>query len=92
MPYFRYFLDGCVYQLTSGKTGEEAKIANPRKKRKQVPHELVSPEEWHVRVLVVSALDKCFMYDTVSFLDALKFQVWGCHRSPCVTCICFPGF
>lgn len=82
VPYFSYLLDGCILNLTGGKLVGDAEIVQPKKKKKKaadaehVTGTIVSSSEWHLRYLVLSALHKCFLHDTVSFLDAPKFQVF----------------
>lgn len=80
VPYFQYLLKGCVHQLMDGQDNETDK---PRKKLK-VSSELMKKKakrseptstEWHLCYLVVSALQKCFLYDSIGFLDTQKFQM-----------------
>ncbi|EFJ35196.1 hypothetical protein SELMODRAFT_438493 [Selaginella moellendorffii] len=71
VPYFRYLVDGCLAVLA--KSGETRKS----KKRKTVSVSADSGSalaKWHLKHLVVSSLHKCFLYDSVGFLDAPKFQ------------------
>lgn len=81
VPYFSYLLDGCILNLTGGKLVGDADTLQPKKKKKIVADAEhvtgmgLSLSEWHLRYLILSALHKCFLHDTVSFLDAPKFQV-----------------
>ncbi|KAL2649237.1 hypothetical protein R1flu_017365 [Riccia fluitans] len=70
IPYFKYLLTGCVQYLMSG-----ADSHKPKKKKKKHSGELsAGSSEWHLRQLVLSALHKCFLYDTVGFLDTARFE------------------
>jgi U3 small nucleolar RNA-associated protein 10 len=81
VPYFSYLLDGCVQILTRGQKVAEAEVSKPKKKQKRLTTQgttasaELSWAEWHLRQLVLSSFHKCFLYDTVGYLDAAKFQV-----------------
>jgi U3 small nucleolar RNA-associated protein 10 len=81
VPYFSYLLDGCVQILTRGQKVAEAEMSKPKKKQKRLTTQgttasaELSWAEWHLRQLVLSSFHKCFLYDTVGYLDAAKFQV-----------------
>ncbi|CAN1344838.1 Uncharacterized protein At3g06530 [Linum perenne] len=77
VPYFKYFLDDCISHLT----GLQRSANSTRKKKKTKNQEdgkddEVSLDSWHIRALVISALQKCFLYDTgtMKFLDSSNFQ------------------
>lgn len=83
VPYFKYLLESCIRYLTDG--AEDAKsIGLIRKKKKAKLVEankegyegVLSLGKWHIRALVLSSLQKCFLYDTGSlkFLDSSNFQ------------------
>ncbi|KAH9316835.1 hypothetical protein KI387_018604 [Taxus chinensis] len=81
VPYFQYLMDGCVYHLTAAQY-QETKAQHKKKKSKLIENTAVggskqalTKTEWHLRMLVISSLYKCFLYDTVGFLDSSKFQV-----------------
>lgn len=82
VPYFSYLLDGCILNLTGGRLVGDADTVQRKKKKKKAADSQhvtsigVSLSEWHLRYLVLSALHKCFLHDTVGFLDAPKFQVF----------------
>ncbi|KAL3702523.1 hypothetical protein R1sor_020545 [Riccia sorocarpa] len=81
VPYFKYLLNGCVQVLMSG-----ADAHKPKKKKKKHSVDLsAGSSEWHLRQLVLSALHKCFLYDTVGFLDTARFEQL---LEPIVTQIC----
>ncbi|KAI3712588.1 hypothetical protein L1987_71147 [Smallanthus sonchifolius] len=82
VPYFKYILNGLVSHLTD----EVAKPGPTRKKKaklmdpdvyKSQENSSLSVGKWHVRVLVLSSLQKCFLYDAgnLEFLDPSNFQV-----------------
>ncbi|CAI9771819.1 unnamed protein product [Fraxinus pennsylvanica] len=83
VPYFKYLLDGCVQYLVRA---DDTKTGPVRKKKTKL-HEAsnnsedrdvgLSLEMWHLRALILSSLQKCFLYDTGSlkFLDSSNFQV-----------------
>ncbi|CAM6046465.1 unnamed protein product [Sphagnum compactum] len=81
VPYFSYLLDGCVQILTRGQKVAEAEVSKPKKKQKRLTTEgttasaKLSWAEWHLRQLVLSSFHKCFLYDSVGYLDAAKFQL-----------------
>ncbi|CAL1390897.1 unnamed protein product [Linum trigynum] len=79
VPYFKYLLAGCESHLKyplGGKTSTQKK----KKAKIQVDGTNgdveLSLKIWHVRALVLSALHKCFQYDTgnLKFLDSNSFQ------------------
>ncbi|XP_042063624.1 uncharacterized protein At3g06530-like [Salvia splendens] len=81
VPYFKYFLDGCVRFLLDAEvmnTGlsQKKKKAKLNNKTKVKDGELSSPM-WHLRALILSSLHKCFLYDTGNskFLGSSNFQV-----------------
>ncbi|KAK1419459.1 hypothetical protein QVD17_28628 [Tagetes erecta] len=82
VPYFKYILNGLVRHLTD----EVARPGPTRKKKaklmdqetnKNQENSSLSIGKWHVRVLVLSSLHKCFLYDAgnLEFLDSSTFQV-----------------
>jgi U3 small nucleolar RNA-associated protein 10 len=77
VPYLQYLMNGCVHHLTSGAT--EVETPKPKKKKKKSADEerkgSLSPSDWLLRQLILSSLHQCFLYDTMGFLDAQKFQV-----------------
>lgn len=83
VPYFQYLMDGCVHHLTGGQD-QEANVREKHKRKKSKLTEKVvgietkqalTESEWNLRMLVISSLHKCFLYDSVGFLDAAKFQI-----------------
>ncbi|XP_013585533.1 uncharacterized protein At3g06530 isoform X2 [Brassica napus] len=77
VPYFKFMLDGIVSHLTSA---GGASVSTTRKKKKakiQETDDTLPPKRWHLRALVLSSLNNCFLHDTGSlkFLDANNFQV-----------------
>ncbi|KAL1565211.1 hypothetical protein AAHA92_07455 [Salvia divinorum] len=81
VPYFKYFLDGCVRVLLDAEvmnTGlsQKKKKAKHDNKTKDKDGEL-SPPMWHLRALILSSLHKCFLYDAGNskFLGSSNFQV-----------------
>lgn len=74
-------LDDCVRHLTDA---EDGKIVVAPKKKKAKLQEVnkkdagcgLSVEMWHLRALILSSLQKCFLYDTGNqkFLDSSNFQ------------------
>ncbi|CAM6083052.1 unnamed protein product [Calypogeia fissa] len=80
VPYLQYLINGCVHHLTGGLGLTETEMLKPKKKKKKhsVNEEqkaTLSPSEWHLRQLILSSLHQCFLYDTIGFLDAPKFQL-----------------
>ncbi|KAI5081132.1 hypothetical protein GOP47_0004315 [Adiantum capillus-veneris] len=80
VPYFQYFLKTCVGQLLEG---QDREIDKPKKKMKMSGQLLkkkprtscLTSSEWHLRYLIVCSLQKCFLHDTIGFLDTEKFQL-----------------
>lgn len=83
VPYFQYLMDGCVHHLTGGQDHEVNVQAKHKRKKSKLTEKVVGSEtkqaltesEWNLRMLVISSLHKCFLYDTVGFLDSSKFQI-----------------
>ncbi|KAJ7545476.1 hypothetical protein O6H91_09G122000 [Diphasiastrum complanatum] len=83
VPYFQYLIDSCVSYLTSSHT--ESGLASSSKKKRKLENARdlerldkqtdVDLSMWHLRALVISALHKCFLFDSIGFLDASKFQL-----------------
>lgn len=78
VPYFKYLMDLALVHL--GGEGEGAPAKGPaKKKRKQAAgaaeeDETSADDRWELRLQVVRSLHECFLYDTVGFLDAAKFE------------------
>ncbi|MCO5557096.1 hypothetical protein L7F22_010652 [Adiantum nelumboides] len=80
VPYFQYFIKACVKQLLDG---QDREIVRPKKKskmsgqlhNKKTRTSGLTGSEWHLRYLIVCSLQKCFLYDTIGFLDTEKFQM-----------------
>ncbi|XP_020540628.2 uncharacterized protein At3g06530 isoform X2 [Jatropha curcas] len=82
VPYFKYLLEGCIRHLSDA---ADAKGVRKKKKAKvqeagthiRDKNNVSSLKNWHLRALVISALHKCFLYDTGNpkFLDSSNFQV-----------------
>ncbi|XP_030533160.1 uncharacterized protein At3g06530 isoform X1 [Rhodamnia argentea] len=84
VPYFKYLLESSVRHLADA---EEASLSLKQKKKKSKISETgvkvkeansgLSLQKWQIRALVLSALHKCFLYDTGSLklLDSSTFQV-----------------
>eukprot|EP00257_Ricinus_communis_P020965 XP_015580336.1 uncharacterized protein At3g06530 [Ricinus communis] len=85
VPYFKYLLEGCVQHLLDAVDAKNAGLTQKKKKAKiqeagmdvNEKTSLLSLKTWHLRASVISALHKCFLYDTGSlkFLDSSNFQV-----------------
>ncbi|XP_031392129.1 uncharacterized protein At3g06530 isoform X2 [Punica granatum] len=82
VPYFRYLLDGSIRHLSESEEAPSSSLTQKKKKARVLESQgrtnsALSHETWHLRALVVSALHKCFLYDTGSlkFLDSSNFQV-----------------
>lgn len=84
VSYFEYLLEGCVRHLTNIVKPKGAGLIQKKKKAKIQEagsdikeNSVLTLKSWHLRALVISALHKCFLYDTGSrkFLDSSKFQV-----------------
>ncbi|KAK9148462.1 hypothetical protein Scep_007219 [Stephania cephalantha] len=85
VPYFKYLLEDCKRHLADEE--EEAKSVDLVHKRKKARTDIsnidekkgraLSLNQWHLRALIISSLQKCFLYDTGSqkFLDSSNFQV-----------------
>lgn len=81
VPYFKYLLDSSIRHL---KGSTDANIAAPKKKKAKLVETdgskegniKITPSLWHLKTLVISALHKCFLYDTgnLKFLDESNFQ------------------
>ncbi|KAF8044357.1 hypothetical protein BT93_A2372 [Corymbia citriodora subsp. variegata] len=85
VPYFKYLLEISVRHLTDAEEvpslslkqkKKKAKISETGVKVKEANSGLLL-EKWQIKALVLSALHKCFLYDTGSFklLDSSTFQV-----------------
>ncbi|CAN1813503.1 Uncharacterized protein At3g06530 [Linum perenne] len=77
VPYFKYFLDDCISHLTGlQRSANSSRKKKKTKKQDDGKDDEVSLESWHIRALVISALQKCFQYDTgtMKFLDSSNFQ------------------
>lgn len=74
VPYFRYLVEPCVVALT----GAAADGAPKKKKQKAVAVATVdssaieAEERWVLRAKALRALHRCFLYDTVGWVDADK--------------------
>lgn len=84
VTYFEYLLEGFVRHLTNIVKPKGAGLIQKKKKAKIQDagsdikeNSVLTLKSWHLRALVISALHKCFLYDTGSrkFLDSSKFQV-----------------
>ncbi|KAG5249529.1 U3 small nucleolar RNA-associated protein and NUC211 domain-containing [Salix suchowensis] len=84
VTYFEYLLEGCVRHLTNTVKPKVSGLIQKKKKAKIQEAEsdikensVLTLKSWHLRAVVISALHKCFLYDTGSrkFLDSSKFQV-----------------
>ncbi|XP_065871790.1 uncharacterized protein At3g06530 [Euphorbia lathyris] len=83
--YFKYLLEGCVMHLLDASDAKGAGLIRKKKKAKiqeaggdiKDKNNVLSLKSWHLRALVISALHKCFLYDTgnLKFLDSSNFQV-----------------
>ncbi|CAI9091980.1 OLC1v1027104C1 [Oldenlandia corymbosa var. corymbosa] len=80
VPYFKYLLNGCIQHLC-----EDARVGlTPKKKKLKsrggIERNDIGEESlglWHLRALIISSLQKCFVYDTgnLKFLDSSNFQI-----------------
>ncbi|KAJ6347184.1 hypothetical protein OIU76_003808 [Salix suchowensis] len=84
VTYFEYLLEGCVRHLTNTVKPKVSGLIQKKKKAKIQEagsdikeNSVLTLKSWHLRAVVISALHKCFLYDTGSrkFLDSSKFQV-----------------
>ncbi|KAL0744259.1 hypothetical protein Bca4012_085772 [Brassica carinata] len=75
VPYFKFMLDGIVSHLTTA--GASVSTRKKKKAKIQETDDTIPPKSWHLRALVLSSLNNCFLHDTGSlkFLDANNFQV-----------------
>ncbi|KAL7147600.1 hypothetical protein ABFS83_06G118300 [Erythranthe nasuta] len=80
VPYFKDLLDGCVRGLNDA---EETKSTLTQKKKKAKLNDTTTDKDgalsiqvWHRRALILSALHKCFLYDSGSskLLDYSEFE------------------
>eukprot|EP00898_Chlorokybus_atmophyticus_P004657 jgi/Chlat1/5192/Chrsp33S05163 len=76
VPYFKYLLDLAVRLLTAQQVVVPERKARSSKKAKLAADAVkaIPVDVWRLRTLVVLALHKCFLYDNVGFLDALKYE------------------
>ncbi|KAK7276819.1 hypothetical protein RIF29_17965 [Crotalaria pallida] len=83
VSYFKHLLASCVHHLSDGGDVQVSGLSRKKKKAKiQESYDVkeggsVSIKCWHLRTLVLSSLQKCFLYDTGSlkFLDSSNFQM-----------------
>ena len=84
MPYFKYLLEGSIGYLTDDDGGKSVHSRKKKKAKLQSSEsrmieasDTMSVESWHLRALVLSALHKCFRYDSgsVKLLDSAKFEL-----------------
>ncbi|XP_048636041.1 uncharacterized protein At3g06530-like isoform X1 [Brassica napus] len=76
VPYFKFMLDGIVSHLTSA-AGASVSTRKKKKAKIQETDDTLPPKSWHLRALVLSCLNNCFLHDigSLKFLDANNFQV-----------------
>ncbi|XP_057972834.1 uncharacterized protein At3g06530 [Malania oleifera] len=83
VPYFKYLLEGCIRHLTDAEEAKAVSLTRKKKKAKLLEgncanggKNVLSPQKWHLRALVLLSLHKCFLYDAgiLKFLDPTKFQ------------------
>ncbi|KAF6149894.1 hypothetical protein GIB67_008615 [Kingdonia uniflora] len=80
VPYFKYLVEGSTRFLTNFQETESVGLTQKKKKAKiegSISKEgVLSPEQWHLRALIISAFHKCFVYDTgnLKFLDPSNFK------------------
>jgi U3 small nucleolar RNA-associated protein 10 len=85
VPYFRYLLDVCVHFLTTGAGLDSRALKRLKKKRRESlaadengsspPVSAVDLEtSWVLRAKIVRSLHRCFLYDSVAFLDQDRFN------------------
>ncbi|XP_057534172.1 uncharacterized protein At3g06530 [Amaranthus tricolor] len=84
VPYFKYLLEGSIGYLTDDDGGKSVHSRKKKKAKLQSSEsrmieasDTMSVESWHLRALVLSALHKCFRYDSgsVKLLDSAKFEL-----------------
>lgn len=85
VPYFKYLLESSVRHLTDAEEVPSLSLKQKKKKAKisetgvkvKEANSGLSLGKWQIRALVLSALHKCFLYDTGSLklLDSSTFQV-----------------
>eukprot|EP00850_Spirogloea_muscicola_P003773 SM000015S01273 [mRNA] locus=s15:967909:985221:- [translate_table: standard] len=81
VPYFGYLQDRAIALLTGGGQAESVhSLSGKRKKRRSSSKGAaagpLSEDVWHLRYLVISSLHKCFLYDSVAFVDPARFEVF----------------
>lgn len=78
--------------LTDSRDGNSGDLIRRKKKAKiqeggddMKENRILSLKRWNLRALVISALHKCFLYDTgaLKFLDTSNFQVGLFLLVPC---------
>ncbi|KAK9102857.1 hypothetical protein Sjap_020111 [Stephania japonica] len=83
VPYFKYLLEDCKRHLTDEEEAKSVDLVHNRKKARtdisnidKKKGRALSLDQWHLRALIISSLQKCFVYDTGSqkFLDSSNFQ------------------
>eukprot|EP00850_Spirogloea_muscicola_P019056 SM000182S03946 [mRNA] locus=s182:129601:144135:- [translate_table: standard] len=81
--------DRAVALLTGGGQAESVhSLSGKRKKRRSSSKGAaagpLSEDVWHLRYLVICSLHKCFLYDSVAFVDPARFEVPPKPQSPAV--------
>ncbi|XP_021285623.1 uncharacterized protein At3g06530 isoform X2 [Herrania umbratica] len=81
VPYFKYLVKGCVQLLSDFGVFKASNLVQKKKKAKiqdgNLGNHMLSLKSWHLRALILSSLQKCFLHDTgrLKFLDSSNFQV-----------------
>ena len=77
IPYFKPLMDLCLESLSH--TGVAGDHEPPAKKRQRASSSLTdTPADativWLLRLRIIRALHRCFMYDTVDFIDEARYE------------------
>lgn len=73
VPYYKFLLDVCVRLLSSATAGVASTPAKKKRKAAEAGEAAVV-EQWVARAKAVRALHRCFLYDTVGWLEADKVE------------------
>lgn len=77
VPYFKFLAEPAVSCLKDAGAALGAVAATPSKRAKKAPKKVAGQDPaaaFRLRAETVAALHKCFLYDTVGFLDQPRFE------------------